>query len=145
MKICPKCKSTKPNDSFNLNRSRPDGLAIHCRDCMKAFQKANYANSDKRRRAIRYRDEESKQARKNFIFDYLQKNPCVDCGEKDPVVLQFDHVTGKKSFAIGNTFRKGVSIFVLKEEISKCEVRCANCHQRKTAKEFGWWITKHSN
>ncbi|QDH48465.1 hypothetical protein SEA_ZIKO_129 [Gordonia phage Ziko] len=27
----------------------------------------------------------------------------------------------------------------VKEEIAKCDVRCANCHRRKTVTQFGWW------
>jgi hypothetical protein len=27
----------------------------------------------------------------------------------------------------------------LKAEIAKCQVRCANCHRRRTAAQFGWW------
>lgn len=27
----------------------------------------------------------------------------------------------------------------VKTEIAKCEIRCANCHAVKTAKQFGWY------
>jgi hypothetical protein len=32
------------------------------------------------------------------------------------------------------------SIARIKEEIEKCDVRCANCHTRRTAHQFGWWV-----
>jgi hypothetical protein len=26
----------------------------------------------------------------------------------------------------------------VRAEIEKCDVRCVNCHRRKTARDFGW-------
>jgi 5-methylcytosine-specific restriction endonuclease McrA len=65
------------------------------------------------------------------ITEHLKAHPCVDCGETDPVILEFDHVVGK-DFNLSDAARKGVSMKRLKAEIAKCEVRCANCHRRKT-------------
>lgn len=63
--------------------------------------------------------------------DYLATHPCVDCGESDPVVLEFDH-QHSKSFNLGDAPRTGHSVAKCKAEAEKCEVRCANCHRRKT-------------
>jgi hypothetical protein len=71
-----------------------------------------------------------------YIKDYLKANPCVDCGEADPVILEFDHVRDK-DFNISDATRKGVSINKLRDEIAKCEVRCANCHRKKTYQRSG--------
>jgi hypothetical protein len=71
------------------------------------------------------------------IYAYLQSHPCVDCGERDPVVLEFDHVRGEKTYEISTLSWRQVSWERILEEIAKCEVRCANCHRRKTAKQRG--------
>jgi len=69
--------------------------------------------------------------RTRYLIDYFETHPCVDCGERDPVVLEFDHLADK-SFCIGGAIhdRKWQSIL---DEIAKCVVVCANCHRRRTA------------
>lgn len=69
------------------------------------------------------------------LAEYLLEHPCVDCGEADPVVLEFDHLRDKKhDISQMDTYMWDTVL----EEIVKCEVCCANCHRRRTAKQFGW-------
>ena len=70
---------------------------------------------------------------KKFIADYLASHPCVDCGEADIVVLDFDHVSGEKRNEVSNLARRKVSLATLQAEIDKCEVRCVKCHRRVTS------------
>jgi len=73
-----------------------------------------------------------------FLVGYLSAHPCVDCGESDIVVLEFDHRDrGTKEFCIGGAFVKKCSIKTVEAEVAKCDVRCANCHRRKTTRENG--------
>jgi len=76
-------------------------------------------------------------AKKYKMWEYLLKNPCIDCGEKDPIVLDFDHTNPKEkkgniSSWVASSTRSWETIL---EEIAKCQIRCANCHRRKTHKE----------
>jgi len=65
----------------------------------------------------------------------------MDCGESNPLVLDFDHKDpNKKSFTIGSVARKGWSLEVLYKEIDKCDVVCANCHRIRTARQHGWFL-----
>ena len=70
-----------------------------------------------------------------YLLDFFVANPCVDCGESDPVVLEFDHLRDK-AFDIGASlpYRSWESIL---DEIAKCDVVCANCHRRRTARRAG--------
>lgn len=71
------------------------------------------------------------------IVEYLTTHPCIDCGERDPLVLQFDHVTGAKTAAVTAMIHLANWDRIV-GEIAKCVVRCANCHHRKTSISFGW-------
>jgi len=90
-------------------------------------------------RKVRERRDKVVEESKQFVWNYLLAHPCVDCGESDPIVLEFDHVRGKKRKIISQLVNSGYGIDVIKKEIAKCEVRCSNCHKRKTAREQGWF------
>jgi len=65
---------------------------------------------------------------------------CIDCGERDILVLEFDHRNPEdKKFSLGRAAKTGISPVRLSEELAKCDVRCANCHARRTALQFGSW------
>lgn len=73
------------------------------------------------------------------IRAYKANKGCADCGEKDPIVLDFDHRDRKtKKFKIGDCTRLGWSLNKIIEEAGKCDVVCANCHRRRTAKQLKW-------
>lgn len=75
-----------------------------------------------------------KKKDENFwrIRQYLQTHPCVDCGEKDPVVLDFDHKNPDEKVDSISHLRHGRATWEdIWAEIQKCEVRCANCHRKK--------------
>ena len=73
-----------------------------------------------------------------WLLDYLKLHPCVDCGETNPIVLEFDHTDrSEKHFNIGEAASRRMSLRRVQAEVEKCEVRCANCHRRKTYKEEG--------
>lgn len=134
-KRCARCEHTLPASAFHKNRRRRDGLQTYCRTCKTAIQRDWYRRRGASQRA---RNNSYKARNARYLWDYLAAHPCVDCGETDPVVLEFDHVRGEKVNALSNMATRQFSLAKLDAEIAKCQVRCANCHKRKTAREQGW-------
>ena len=60
-------------------------------------------------------------------------NPCIDCGESDLRVLDFDHRPEvAKRADVMKLVQDGYSIARVMDEIAKCDVRCRNCHAKVT-------------
>ena len=92
----------------------------------------------------RQRAQATQERNRQYVYKFLKSNPCKDCGEPDPVVLQFDHRDRlQKKAGVSRLVLDEYSLKVIKNEIDKCDVRCANCHTRKTAKEFKWEILSY--
>ena len=140
-KICTLCKESKDVKDFNKNKSKKDGLNNLCKECSKSRSKTYYnQNGDKHKEAVRKRNKEILIENRIKIFEYLKSNPCLDCNEADPIVLEFDHRDDVEKIAeVGKLVANGYKWETIKEEIDKCDVRCANCHRRRTAKQFNWY------
>lgn len=142
MKTCTGCKQKKSLDEFSKKNNRKNSK---CKSCVNIYYREYYSNPEKREKhliLVRARNKRELKLRQDFIISYLKNNSCIDCKEDDIVVLEFDHVRGSKKFTIGALAQVGASLNTLKKEISKCDVRCANCHKRKTAREFGYYKWK---
>jgi len=135
---CTGCGKTKDEEEFHWRSKRLGKRKERCRDCANAYNKAHYERNvqtyvDKSRKwQVRIREENYRR-----LLTYFETHHCVDCDESDPLVLTFDHVRGKKDYNVCAALlvKKWESV---ESEIEKCEVRCANCHMRKTAREGDW-------
>jgi hypothetical protein len=108
----------------------------YCRPCHAEYHRQHYLANKARYIAQAARQKtELRLQRTRRLLDYFKSHPCVDCGESDPVVLEFDHLRDK-SFAVAAKLVNYRWERIL-EEIEKCEVVCANCHRRRTARRRG--------
>lgn len=140
IKYCPKCNKDKLLETdFYKNKSKKDGYQAICKECVKKDESRYYCrNAERLKESIEISRLKRAQENKQFVLNYLQFHPCIDCGEKDPVVLEFDHIK-KKNHGIAVMVSRGNSINRIQEEIALCQVRCANCHRRKTAKDKNYF------
>lgn len=124
----------KPLEDFAWRRKAKGQRHNYCRPCHSAYHREHYlANKARYVEQARIRNERERIARTRLLIDYFAEHPCADCGESDPIVLEFDHLRAKR-FNIGQVFSYRNWDDVL-AEIAKCDVVCANCHRRRTKRD----------
>lgn len=141
MKICTNCKLEKDAaTSFNKKKGTKDGLQYICKECDRVRAKSLYENNKEHYvEIITIRKKKYLKELNVFLVDYLRSHPCIDCGESDIRCLDFDHVRGLKFKNVSIMKAQTYSLSNLKLEIEKCEVRCANCHRKKTCTDQNWY------
>lgn len=144
-KKCELCKEEKSVEEFNKKTKSKDGLQKMCRVCSNNISKAYYLNNKAHHVSnVRIRKRKQEEENIKYVALYLLSHPCVDCGEKNPIVLDFDHENvNDKMYNISDMITKGHSTLSIQKEIDKCYVRCSNCHRIKTAKQFNWRMLKY--
>lgn len=77
--------------------------------------------------------------RNTNIVNLAKSVPCTICNiQYNPWQMDFDHTNPEnKKSAVANLRAFGYSTKVIHNEINKCQVLCALCHRRKTAKTWG--------
>lgn len=146
--VCSTCGEEKPPDAFPF-RNKGKGIRHKiCKQCHSDYRRRHYLENRTTylRKAKRWNAENRHKRRvtvRRYIIEYLMNNPCVDCGEADPVVLEFDHVRGEKQANVSELVMTYASLETVKAEIAKCEVRCANCHRRRTARQHNAWVIEY--
>jgi hypothetical protein len=136
---CGSCGLVKPLAEFNFRNRLLGTRHTTCKSCQRTFKRAYYErNLEAYKRTSAKQKAEAMQRNRERVRAYLLTHPCVDCGETDVMVLQFDHVRNKHK-AISHLIIDGAAWERIEREIDKCDVRCANCHRKKTARERGWY------
>ena len=141
LKRCGRCHADKPLTDYTTHpNARGPGKPktdSYCKPCRAEYGREHYVKN--KRRYIEKAAERSRRViaeRMLYIVSYLREHPCVDCGETDVVVLEFDHLREKEfGISVGITHYTWTRVLA---EIEKCEVVCANCHRRRTAKRSGF-------
>ena len=133
-RTCPGCGEARRRSDFPVRGSR----CLHCRRAAgRAHYRANraYYLAKARRRQIRVVLET-----RAWLLGYLSDHPCVDCGNDDIRVLEFDHRDGTTKLGpVALLAGQGSSLARVQAEVVKCDVRCANCHRIRTHRQLGWW------
>lgn len=129
LRLCGKCRRRLPEQYFG--RHPENGRQWWCKSCFKDyFAKRGQLHRDQVAAARSLRRAESRRIVATALAD-----GCLDCGEQDLTVLEFDHV-GVKSGNVSDMVRSGVAPRRVQDEISRCEIVCVNCHRLRTLKRM---------
>jgi hypothetical protein len=85
------CECEFPTERFN---KRPNGRCVaYCKACQSVYSRNHYVKDPEPYKKRRYESNRRYVIRnRSYAIEYLRLHPCVDCGESDPLVLEFDHV-----------------------------------------------------
>ena len=100
-----------------------------CKPCRARWDAAHYPQVRERRLA----HQRARAAETSAVVRELKNRPCADCGGIfHPAAMAFDHLPGSiKRDDISNLARR-YSVGRVRDELTKCELVCANCHAVRT-------------
>lgn len=105
---------------------------LHPESSRQASRKWREGNPERTRENNRKRRVLARQ----IIDEHKRRHPCVDCGETDAALLQFDHRDrASKTFTVARYCSRGIES--LRAEIAKCDMRCYKCHKKRTLTQQG--------
>jgi hypothetical protein len=138
-RVCTRCKQSKPLQDFSIKNKTTGRRGHRCRSCVAANSREHYRrNKDSYLAKNRRNKPKYKQRNRSRKAEYVADLACIDCGETDPVVLEFDHRDATTKVANVSRLMAAHSWAKVQAEIAKCDLRCVNCHRKHTATQFEW-------
>jgi hypothetical protein len=142
-KRCSRCQHRRVRSTgFYRRKGSVDGYDGYCKVCRRELSTVRYHNNPAYRHAVNVGSAESRVRRvaelRRLVSEYLVGHPCIDCGEDNAAVLSFDHMRGRKVANVSTMVQEGWRWSRVEREIAKCEVRCANCHAKRTSRQQAW-------
>jgi hypothetical protein len=127
MKTCTKCNVEREDVEFPFKNKKANKRHSSCKICQREQKKKHYLGD---KQQYRDRNDLKKKKKVQYLRDLKDSTPCKDCGKSYPhYVMEFDH-TGEKIDCVTSLINKGWSRII--EELKKCEIVCANCHNTRT-------------
>jgi hypothetical protein len=134
-KKCIECLEEKAFADFGKAKRNVDGLNNRCKSCYYTIRRKWYeAKQDHHKAKVAERRKKLLPELHLWMASYLKEHPCVDCGNDDILVLEFDHIEDNKEHNVGTLLKNYLNLEKVKNEVAKCEVRCVNCHRKITNK-----------
>lgn len=125
---CTKCDEEKPLKEF-INSYHFRKL---CKLCFRIRAEKWRKSNPEKAKAIRFKGTK-------HSYEYVRKfkldKPCVKCGTTyPPCAMDFNHKNGSGKYEdISNSCSSGIKkIQRIENEVTKCELICANCHRNET-------------
>lgn len=128
-RLCGRCQTLKSTDEFH--RRRGNGWQAWCKACRREYD----AEYHQRTRPIRMAQKKRYKVELNDWYRSLKDGKsCVDCGGMFHYsAMEWDHRPGvTKVGGLSSIVKKTNSRRRVLEEISKCDLVCANCHAVRT-------------
>ena len=133
VKSCSRCGQEKPYSSFGKKGKKSDGTTryqAYCKECRRVYFAGYYRRHKK---AIVARVAINNRRRRDSLYGAKRK-PCADCGGSfPPWVMDFDHRSKtEKLECVSFLVQRGMASALVRQEMAKCDVVCANCHRQRT-------------
>jgi len=119
-RVCRQCNIEGPTDTF-ASAGIKNGKKYYRYLCKSCYHRSKQPRKDDL---------------KQFVLNIKKDSGCSICGFSDYRALQFHHIIAEtKHRAVSDMVAHGFSKEKILEEIAKCIIICANCHQIKHFKE----------
>src|SRR2546423_1390695 len=108
-KICTYCGVERDAETDFSWEYKAQGIRqSRCKYCQREMSNRHYReNKLVYRQRDRIRKPQILAENARLIANYLSTHPCIDCGQKDLRLLEFDHVKDKKSYEVCDLFVGG--------------------------------------